>query len=77
MKILLVGNYLPDRQRSMQRFAAMLREGLRASGHEVRLIRPRPRLGRTKTFGRGARKWLGYGDKYLILPGALRRASLA
>lgn len=74
MKILLVGNYLPDRQRSMQRFAAMLRDGLRASGHEVRLIRPRPRLGRTKTFGRGARKWLGYGDKYLILPGALRRA---
>lgn len=74
MKVLLVGNYLPDRQRSMQRFAAMLRDGLRACGNEVQLIRPRPRLGRTKTFGRGARKWLAYGDKYLILPGALRRA---
>ena len=74
MKILLVGNYLPDRQRSMQRFATMLRDGLRACGHEVRLIRPRPRLGRTRTFGGGARKWLAYGDKYLVLPNTLRRA---
>jgi glycosyltransferase involved in cell wall biosynthesis len=74
MKILLVGNYLPDRQRSMQRFAAMLRDGLGAAGHEVRLIRPRPRLGRSRRFGGSARKWLAYGDKYLVLPQALRRA---
>jgi glycosyltransferase involved in cell wall biosynthesis len=46
MKILLVGNYLPDRQHSMQRFAAMLRDGLHARGHEVRLARPRPLFAR-------------------------------
>ncbi|HEY0551330.1 MAG TPA: glycosyltransferase family 1 protein [Verrucomicrobiae bacterium] len=51
MKILLVANYLPDRQRSMQRFAAMLRDGLRACGHEVRVVHPRPILGRR--VGRG------------------------
>jgi glycosyltransferase involved in cell wall biosynthesis len=46
MKILLVGNYLPDRQHSMQRFANMLDEGLRARGHEVRLLRPEVKVGR-------------------------------
>jgi glycosyltransferase involved in cell wall biosynthesis len=51
MKILLVANYLPDRQRSMQRFTAMLRDGLRACGHEVRVVHPRPVLSRR--VGRG------------------------
>jgi glycosyltransferase involved in cell wall biosynthesis len=56
MKILLVGNYLPDRQHSMQRFASMLREGLRARGHEVRLARPRPAFGgKAEDNGRAAR----------------------
>jgi glycosyltransferase involved in cell wall biosynthesis len=74
MKILLVGNYLPDRQHSMQRFATMLRDGLRARGHEVRLMQPRPAFGRTK--GPGAlRKWLAYIDKYFLFPRSLRRAA--
>jgi glycosyltransferase involved in cell wall biosynthesis len=78
MKVLLVGNYFPDRQHSMQRFAAMLRDGLRAQGHEVRLIRPRPVLARrlrglAKVPSAG--KWLAYIDKYLLFPRTLRRAA--
>ena len=42
MKVLLIGNYLPDEQRTMQRFAKMLEDGLRARGHEVRLARSTP-----------------------------------
>ena len=72
MKISLVGNYLPDNQQSMQRFALMLEEGLRARGQEVELLRPTPR------FGRGGNdfvsKWAAYIDKYVLFPGALRRA---
>ena len=40
MKILLIANYLPDGQQSMQRYAAMLQEGFTGAGHDVRLIRP-------------------------------------
>lgn len=75
MKILLIGNYLPDAQHSMLRFATMLRDGLDARGHEVRLIQPRAILGRTKLFGRITAKWLAYFDKYFLFPRTLRRAA--
>lgn len=68
MNVLLVGNYLPDRQHSMLRFANLLREGLRQAGHEVRLIHPEPRFARAR-----ANKWLAYVDKFLVFPRALRR----
>ena len=82
MKILLVANYLPDRQQSMQRFATMLRDGLRARGHKVRVVHPRPRLSRRT--GRGVlmapqtsviSKWLAYIDKFVLFPRTLRRAA--
>ena len=40
MKVLLIGNYDNLRSQSMQRFADMLRAGLAAAGHEVRVVRP-------------------------------------
>jgi len=40
MKILLVGNYEPSGQKSIQRFAALLESGFKAAGHETRIIRP-------------------------------------
>ncbi|WP_218081020.1 glycosyltransferase family 4 protein [Anthocerotibacter panamensis] len=70
MKILLVGNYVPDAQQSMQRFAEMLAQGLSALGHEIRVLKPEPILGRIKVAG--ASKWLGYGDKFFFFPHALR-----
>jgi glycosyltransferase involved in cell wall biosynthesis len=69
MKILLVGNYVPDRQHSMQRFAAILRDGLLARGHEVQLLTPPVK------FGGGGNKWAAYADKFISFPRVLREAA--
>ena len=73
MKILLVGNYETLAQQSMQRFAEMLREGLAAAGHEVRLVRPPVWLGRLRRGESGLAKWIGYLDRFVLYPPLLRR----
>jgi len=73
MKLLLVSNYVNDRQESMLRFAAALAEGFRVAGVEVNLIRPEPFFGRLKSSAAGLGKWLGYIDKFLLFPSRLRR----
>lgn len=73
MKILLIGNYENLRQQSMQRFAEMLRAGLTAAGHEVRLVRPPVWLGRLRRGETGLGKWIGYIDRFLLYPPLLRR----
>ena len=73
-RILLVGNYRPDRQSSMERYADMLRKGLEARGFDVGFIRPEKVIG-GGVEGGALRKWLGYVDKYLIFPWRLRRAA--
>ena len=76
MRILLVGNYPPDHQESMLRFALLMQRELLARGHEVTLLQPQARLhGPEKP--RGAWKYLGYADKYLLFPRVLRRAAKA
>ncbi|MGZ0706806.1 glycosyltransferase [Coraliomargarita sp. W4R53] len=72
--ILLVGNYLPDGQRSMQRFTEQLAQGLRQHGFQIDIFRPPVIIGKlgAKTHGYG--KWLGYIDKYILAPIFLRRA---
>ena len=75
MKVLLVGNYAPDKQESMQRFSAMLETELRALGHQVRVLRPLPRFNRRGAGAAGIAKWLGYADKFLLFPALLRRAA--
>ena len=64
-RLLLLGNYLPDEQRSMLRFENELRDGLVAGGVDVGVIRPPQIVG-----GRGRRpsKWLKYVDIYLLAP---------
>ena len=74
MKILLLGNYAPDRQYSMQGFADALVTGLNARGKEVRLLAPSSRLGRLRSPRSGLGKWLGYADKFILFPPELRRA---
>src|SRR5438270_2981049 len=74
MKVLLVGNYAPDRQDSMQIYASMLEQGLRARGHEVRLLRPPAVLGGRVAESSPMFKWLGYTDKFLLFRRELRRA---
>src|SRR4029077_4468818 len=64
---------LPDQQQSMQRFSAMMLQGLTASGVEAELIAPKPLLGNFPLPGRFFSKWLGYIDKYVLFPFRLRR----
>ena len=73
MKILLIGNYLIDRQQSMQLFCDMLADGLSSRGHEVRISRPEARAGNLMPKATGFGKWLGYIDKFLIFPPKMRR----
>jgi glycosyltransferase involved in cell wall biosynthesis len=72
VNILLISNYLPDRQESMLRYADMLACQLRSRGHEATVVYPPSLL--LKWFGPrfpGA-KWIGYIDKYLLAPAYLR-----
>jgi glycosyltransferase involved in cell wall biosynthesis len=71
--VLLIGNYTPDQQQSMQRFNDMMLQGLTAAGVPAHLIRPEPVLGNIKSFGRLIAKWLGYIDKYILFPAKLKR----
>lgn len=72
-KVLLLANYAPDQQESMQHFAQMLLGGLLARGVAVELIRPEPMFGRLISGNSGAAKWLGYLDKFLVFPRALKK----
>jgi glycosyltransferase involved in cell wall biosynthesis len=72
VRIALIGNYAPDAQESMLRYADLLRAGLSEAGHEVTLTVPERRL---KSAGpSGLRKWIGYVDKYILSPPQLARA---
>jgi glycosyltransferase involved in cell wall biosynthesis len=70
--VLLIGNYPPDRQQSMDRFALMMLDGLRAAGVPAELIQPRPFFGRFTYAGRAVAKWLAYMDKFVLFPVRLR-----
>jgi glycosyltransferase involved in cell wall biosynthesis len=76
MKLLLVGNYLPDRQDSMQLYASMLASGMRQRGHDVRLLHPPAVLGPYVAAQSPLSKWLGYADKFLLFRRELRRAAV-
>jgi glycosyltransferase involved in cell wall biosynthesis len=55
-------------------FARLLEEGLTRAGHEVRLIHPPVVFGKLSKYWPSAGKWLGYLDKFLLLPPILKRA---
>lgn len=71
MKVLLVANYLPSRQQSMQRYSSLLEQGLSAAGCDVRLTTPPAIIGRLASSPNGMGKWLGYVDRFLIFPPTL------
>jgi glycosyltransferase involved in cell wall biosynthesis len=76
MRVLLVGNYEPDAQQSMARYAAWLERSLRARGHSVTTIRPTPFFSRLARH-QGLSKYLGYLDKFLVFPSRLRSLARA
>jgi glycosyltransferase involved in cell wall biosynthesis len=74
MRLLLIGNYAPDKQNSMLRYADLLRREMEARGHHVQVIAPKAFATRVH-IGGGVGKWLGYIDKYLLFPRQLRSAA--
>jgi glycosyltransferase involved in cell wall biosynthesis len=77
VKILLIGNYAPDGQESMLRYADLLRSGLAQAGHDVLFAAPRKILNVAGRPARGAWKWIGYVDKYLLSRPGLSQAARA
>lgn len=73
MRMILLGNYVPDGQESMQRFAQMLHTGFRNAGIATEIWRPVPVFGAfVKATRTGVGKWLGYLDKWVVFPLILR-----
>ena len=72
-KILLVGNYKPDGQYSMQLYSTLLQKELLNAGLDVNLIRPEPYFGKLIAGTSGLGKLLGYLDKFLVFPRVLKR----
>lgn len=69
MRIILIGNYLQDKQESMQRFEAMLAKCFVARGIQVDRWRPVAILGAPfLSTNKGAGKWFGYVDKWFLFP---------
>ena len=74
MKILLIGNYEPDAIISMERFLAILATTLPMFGHQVRILRPKPKFRNFKATLKPIGKWLGYIDKIFLFPFELHQA---
>ena len=65
--VVLIGNYLLDRQESMLRFRDLIESRLKAAGYTTESIYPQGYFGSMIREGPLA-KWLGYIDKYLLFP---------
>lgn len=69
MTIVLIGNYLPDRQESMERFTQMLCSGIQKAGYKCIIWRPKSVVGSYfKSNIQGIGRWAGYIDKWIIFP---------
>jgi glycosyltransferase involved in cell wall biosynthesis len=68
MRVALVGNYAPDAQESMRRYAELLRDGLRVAGHDSYIVEPRVIVNVVGQRRGGIGKWLGNVDKYALGP---------
>jgi glycosyltransferase involved in cell wall biosynthesis len=69
MRFILIGNYLLDKQESMERYAQMLDAGFNKAGYNTEIWYPTVFFGRwakSTLFGIG--KWLGYMDKWIVFP---------
>lgn len=74
MRVLLVGNYESDGATSMHIWGRAMERELLQLGIDVQVLAPRPILGRLNPSSSGFGKWLGYIDRYLFFPPALRAA---
>jgi len=73
MKFILIGNYPPDKQESMKKYAVTLKDNLVKESLEAEIWYPKVFFGyAAKSTGAGFGKWLGYIDKWIIFPVILR-----
>jgi glycosyltransferase involved in cell wall biosynthesis len=67
--VLLIGNFPPDQQQSMQRFSEMMLRELRALGVAAQLIQPQKHVtGLVPCQFQFLRKWASYIDKFILFP---------
>jgi len=72
MRILLVGNYPADQQKSMIAFAKMMERCLIDEGYYVKIVNPTSLLLPKNVRPYGFWKWIAYIDKFLFFPLILR-----
>ena len=75
MKILLVGNYEPSQQESMQRFSHMIEDTFKSTSHKVKLLKPKAIVCKKENAEAGLAKWLGYIDKFILFKWTLKKES--
>jgi len=75
LKVLLVGNYPFDGSTSMHIWSNALLRELRQRDVDVEMTAPQPKFGKIKPSVHGVGKWLGYIDRFVIFPRALRTAA--
>jgi glycosyltransferase involved in cell wall biosynthesis len=68
MKVLLVANYKPDRQKSMARYAELLHTELRKRGCKAEIIYPMPFVSKLVSGESPLFRWLAYVDKFILFP---------
>jgi glycosyltransferase involved in cell wall biosynthesis len=68
LKIILIGNYRPDKQFSMKIFEELIAEGYIKANLSVNIIRPKAIFGKVNGNNSSLFKWMGYVDKFLIFP---------
>src|SRR6476469_4845102 len=77
-RMVLLGNYRQDGQRSMLRFSSLLSRELSGRGWANEILHPPAWAGRWPAhYSGGFGKWLAYVDKYIIFPAQLRRRAAA
>lgn len=67
-EIILIGNYKPDKQFSMQIFEALMAEGYAGYNLKVSVIRPGVVFGKSGFKSFSLIKWLAYIDKFILFP---------
>lgn len=67
--VILIGNYPPDNQKSMNRFLQMMAEGIASEGRTSEAVYPTVFFGKfVKNTLSGAGKWIAYIDKWIVFP---------
>jgi len=75
LRVLLVGNYGPDQQKSMTAFAVMMKHCMTDRGVSTEVFSPAKYFLPRGTIPRGFWKWVAYIDKFIIFPFVLTMKS--